>query len=448
MTLLEFLENKNIVILGFGKQGKSTYRYIRKHFPNKKITIADRNEDLDKNELDENINFNLGKDYLKDLDKYDLIIKAPGVVLKDIDTTSFEDRIITDYELFLKYGNGTKIGITGTKGKSTTSTVLYQVLKEQGKDAYLLGNIGKPILDEIDNITSESVIVLEVSSHTLEFVKTSPEISILLDVYPEHLDHCNGLEDYVKAKFNIAKYQDVGNYFIYNAQNEIMKEYNFNYKENDIAICINDENLNVKNKVYLKENNIYFNNKLLMDSNEPRKIQGMHMLNNMMFILAVSEILNLDLDKTVQTLKNAEPLEHRMEYVGKYDDIIFYNDAIATIPEATINCIKTLENVDTLICGGMDRGVRPDLLIAFLKESNVKNIICMPETGYVIHDYLKDLKNVYKTEKIEEAVLIAKKVTQKGKICVLSPAASSYNSFKNFEEKGNLYKKCVKDNII
>lgn len=257
MSLEEFLKDKNIVILGYGKQGKSTYKYLRKHFPNKKITIADKNENIDKSELDENTDFKLGEDYLKDIEKFDLIIKAPGVVLKDVDISSFENKIITDYELLIKYAKGVKIGVTGTKGKSTTSTFLYNVLKAQGKKAFLVGNIGTPILDEIDNITNDSIVVIETSSHTLEFAKSSPDIAILLDIYPEHLDHCS-LNDYIKSKFNIARFQTSEKTFIYNAENEIMKEYNFSYKENDIGIFIENTDSNLKNKVYLKENRNIF----------------------------------------------------------------------------------------------------------------------------------------------------------------------------------------------
>ena len=206
-------------------------------------------------------------------------------------------------------------------------------------------------------------------------------------------------------------------------------------------------NEKIKNKVYLKNDNIYFNNQILMNANEPRKIKGMHILNNMMFLLAVVKILDLNLYKAIESIKNSEPLEHRMEYIGKFDNIEFYDDAIATIPQATINCIKTISNVDTLICGGMDRGVDQQELINFLKSSNVKNIICMPETGNKIYEQLKDIKQVYKVETIEEAVSISKKVTTQGYSCVLSPAASSYSHFKNFEEKGNLYKKYVLSNI-
>ena len=257
MSLIEFLKDKNICILGYGKQGKSTFKYIRKHFPNKIITIADKNENIDKTELDENISFKLGDSYLNNIEDFDLIIKAPGVILKDIDISKFEDKIITDYELLLRFSPGIKIGITGTKGKSTTSTFLYNVLKEQGKNAFLLGNIGTPILDEIDNITNNSYIVIEVSSHTLEFAKLSPNIAILLDIYPEHLDHCS-FENYIKSKFNIAKFQKNKDIFIYNAENEIMRKYNFKYKEDDIGVFFDYYNDSIKNKVYLKDNRNIF----------------------------------------------------------------------------------------------------------------------------------------------------------------------------------------------
>jgi UDP-N-acetylmuramoylalanine--D-glutamate ligase len=268
----------------------------------------------------------------------------------------------------------------------------------------------------------------------------------LLDIYPEHLDHVNSIDDYINAKFNIAKAQDKNGIFIYNAENELMQKSNFCYKENDIAVHLNLNETKEKNRVYLKNENIYFNNKKLMSANEPRKIQGMHMLNNIMFILVTSEILKLDLNKTVETIKNTNPLEHRMEYVGRFKEIDFYNDAIATIPVATINCINTLKDVNTLICGGMDRGVEQTELIEFLRNSTVENIICMPETGYKIYNGLKNTdKNLYMVEKMEEAVEIAKKVTKKNYSCVLSPAASSYNCFKSFEEKGRLYKKLVNE---
>ena len=443
MRLNEFLKDKEIVILGFGKQGKATYNYLRKNFPTKKIAIRDKNFNISYDNFDDNVDLKLGDEYLNDIEKFDLIIKAPGVVLKDIDTSNLEDRIITDYELLLKYTNALTIGITGSKGKSTTSTLIYKMLEEQGRKVIFLGNIGNPIFDQIDQIDKDTIVVLEVSSHTLEFAKASPNIAILLNIYPEHLDHCNSLNDYINAKFNIAKFQTENDCFIYNAENELMNKVGFNYKINDIAVCLENLKINLANKVYLENKGIYFNDKYLMSTEEERKIKGIHMLNNIMFVLAISQILKLDLEKTINTIKNTEPLKHRMEFIGKIDEVEYYDDAIATIPEATINCIETLKNVDTLICGGMDRGVSQEKLIEFLKKSNVNNIICMPETGNYIYDALAQNKNVYKIDNLEEAVKIAKEKTKKGRSCVLSPSASSYNDFKNFEEKGDLFKKYV-----
>ena len=164
---------------------------------------------------------------------------------------------------------------------------------------------------------------------------------------------------------------------------------------------------------------------------------------NIMLSLKVADILNLDLDKCVKTINSFEPLEHRMEKVGTFNGITYYDDSIATIPDATINCIDALKKVDTLITGGKDRGIDYKPLIDYLNNSDVNNVICMPESGYKISDKIN--KNVYKVETLEEAVEIAKKVTKKDYICLLSPSAPSYNQFKNFIEKGNKFQELVKN---
>ena len=161
-----------------------------------------------------------------------------------------------------------------------------------------------------------------------------------------------------------------------------------------------------------------------------------------MATLAVVNILKLDNNMAANSINEFIPLEHRLEHVGMFEGVTYYNDSIATIPEATINAVKSLGIVNTLIFGGMDRGIDYDSLVDFLKTSNVENLICMPETGYKIGDQIPN-KNVYKVETLEQAVMIAKQVTKKGMICLLSPAASSYNQFKNFEEKGRKFKELV-----
>ena len=445
--LINYLENKDIVILGFGREGKSMYNFIRKYFPTKKLWIADKNESLNNNEQlskDANLKLILGDLYLNELDRFDLIIKSPGISLKDIDKSKIIDKITSQYELFLKFFEEClTIGITGTKGKSTTSTLMYEVLKAQKNDVKFLGNIGVPIFEVIEQITENTIIVLELSSHALELAKKSPKISIMLNVFPEHLDYYNSYEDYVKAKFNIARYQQNSDYFIYNMDNETIKNMEFNKKDNDIKVSINDKNPE-KNKVYLDDFGIYLNGNKLMDADIELNLKGIHNLNNVMFVLAVSEILNLDINKTIDSIKNMKGLEHRLEYVGKVEDIYFYNDSISTVPESTIEGIKALKNVNTLIVGGNDRGLDLNLLVEFLKKSDIENIVCLSKTGEYIYNELQGCtKNIIKVAFLEDAVKISKKVTSKNTICLLSPAASSYDQFKNFEERGQKFKEYV-----
>lgn len=416
-NIINYLKDKKILILGFGREGKSSYNFIRKNLQDKEIFIGDQNPI----ELNDNkVTLVTGDKYLDNLDDYDLIIKTPGISFKDVKVS--KDKITSQLELFLKFVPNKIIGITGTKGKSTTSSMIYKVLKEQELDVLLLGNIGVPLLDMISDINSDTILVIEMSSHQLEFVNKSPCISILTNLYQEHLDHYNSYDEYINAKLNICKYQTKDNYFIYNKDDqEILKRIN-NINSNMIGISKNDN---------IPEIN---NDKLMGDSSK----------YNILFTLEVSKLFNLDLDKTIQSINRFNPLPHRIEYVGEYNNIKFYDDAIATIPEATINSIKALKNVDTLIFGGLDRGVNLTSLEEYLNQGVVKNLICMPETGYIIADTItnKDI-NIFKVETMEEAVDIAFNNTKN--ICLLAPAAASYNRYKNFEEKGNHYQELIKN---
>ena len=194
-------------------------------------------------------------------------------------------------------------------------------------------------------------------------------------------------------------------------------------------------------------NLVYFNNEIIYDGNEPRNLIGSHNLKNIMVCLLICKILNLDINKAIKSINEFKPLEHRLELVGTYNNITYFNDTIATIPEATINGINGLKCVDTLIFGGMDRKIDYNEFIDYLYSSNVSNLIGMPETGHTICNTLKDKnsdKNIFLVSTLDEAVDIADKYTKKGHICLLSPAASSYNEFKNYEEKGSYYKQIIK----
>ena len=437
--ILEHLKNKKIAIVGFGREGKSTYKFIRKYLNNQELEILDGNEKLlelnEELKNDKNLKIITGKNYLDNLEKYDLIIKSPGVKFKDLDISKFEDKITSQLGLTLDFYKQNVIGITGTKGKSTTTSLIFKVLKDQGYDAYLLGNIGIPIFDYIEKFNENSKLVIEMAALQLEYVKTSPHIGIILNLFEEHLDFFKSKKHYFLAKLNMFKYQDNSDYGLYTSSNETLDKYvqNGNYITNLIDI----------NKEFKIENNyVIYDNRKIYDSNSERLLLGKHNLTNIMFVLRLSELLKLDLQKTINTINQFKPLEHRMEYVATINGVKYYNDAIATIPEATINCVEALKDVDTIIFGGMDRGIDYNDLIDFFNKSKIKNFICMPDTGYKIGKEIKS-KNVYMVETLEDAVKKAKEVTKN--ICVMSPAASSYNAFKNFEEKGRIYKELVND---
>ncbi len=444
-NLIEYFRNKKILILGFGREGQSTYNLIRKFLPDQQLYIADQKENFQDNfeflKKDNNVTFISGEKYLENLENYDIIMKSPGISFAHMDTSKYYSKIKSQLELLLEFFENTTIGITGTKGKSTTSSLIYKVLKDQDKKSILLGNIGIPVFDYIDSIEQDVILVLEMSSHQLEFMEQSPNIAILLNVYEEHLDHYNSYEDYAKAKCNIYKYQKENDYFLYNIDNKMLNM--LVDKTNGITYKVSI-NGNPNSNIYLKDDIVYFNNEAIYNKNEKRNLIGDFNLNNIMFVLGVSKILGLDLEKTIKSISDFKTLDHRLEFVGTFNDISYYDNSIATIPMATIEAVKALKDVDSLIIGGMDRGVDYKELIQFLNDSNINNIICMPKTG---HDIAKELKieRVHIVENMEEAVNVAKKVTSKGKICLLSPAAASYGFFKNFEERGDLFKKLVKE---
>lgn len=436
--IIERFKDKKIAILGFGKEGKSTYNFLRKHLPSQNLTILDGNKKLlENNEYlnnDKNINLILGKNYLDNLTEYDYIIKSPGVKIPDETFNKIENNITSQIGIALELYRDNIIGITGTKGKSTTSSLLYQVLKDQNIDCLLLGNVGNPILDYIDKIKKDTKLVIEMSSYQLETVKYSPHIGIILNLYEDHLNYHGTLKEYHNSKLNIFKYQTREDIALYTSSNENINNYILTNNYISKTIDINKE-FNIKN------DDIYYGNIKIYNKNTERLLVGDHNLTNILFVIKVAIILNLDINQAIKTIDAFKPLEHRMEYVGEFNGIKYYNDTIATIPEATISCLKALKTIDTIIFGGMDRGINYDPLINYFNESNIENFICMPETGYKLASRIKK-GNIYKVETLDEAVSVAKKVTKIA--CLLSPAAPSYNAFKNFEEKGNYYKKLIK----
>lgn len=436
---------KNIAIVGFGKEGKSTYKFIRSKLKDIKLTIIDRvngYELLEELENDTNVDVVYGDNYLNDLDRFDLIFKSPGVSFKELDREYLSRKITSQLEMVLEEARDNVIGITGSKGKSTTSSLIHHLIKCQGKKTCLVGNIGVPVFDEVDSYTDDMLIVTEMSCNQLEFVDVSPHIGVIVNIYQDHLDTIGTLDHYERAKMNMFLYQKEQDFGIYDLDNETI---NRRLEGMNVKSSLFGVSLKEKSACYLENGKVYLDGEYLIDDCDiKRNILGDHNLKNIMIALKVIDILGLDVEKAIKDIESFNGLEHRMERVGVFKNITFYNDTIATIPEATMLACKTIDDLDTLIFGGQDRGIDYSEFVKYLNESNISNFICMPTTGYKLAETLDGSKHkIYKIESLEEAVKCAYEVTGAGKSCLLSPAAASYEAFKNFEEKGRKYKEYI-----
>ena len=434
--ITEFLDDKTVLIMGFGREGRSTYNYIRKHMPGKPLVICDKNDIADEAlSRDLNVRLVCGENYTDIINDFDVVIKSPGIAVCDLRIN--DDVFVTcQTDLFMKYSPATKIGITGTKGKTTTSTLTYDILKAAGINTCLVGNIGVPVLDIIDD-SLDMIAVIEMSSHQLEFTRTSPHVAVLTNIYEEHLDHYNGFEGYVAAKMNIVKHQHVCDFFIRN-------------REQDIAQFI-DPSLIKSQQILIGADEGCRDEFLASLVGINPHLPGRQGAQDTFFAATAAGCLGVGNAAIKKGIESFEGIPHRLEFVGKYDGIDFYNDCIATVPTAVMLGVDALERVNTLIIGGMDRGLDYSDFEKELSESDIKNIICMPETGYQIGDALKKIpgvpesKNIIEVRDMKEAVDVSFDVTEKGKICLISPAASSYNYYKNFEEKGDHFKALVRE---
>jgi UDP-N-acetylmuramoylalanine--D-glutamate ligase len=443
--LLSYLESKSILILGFGLEGKSTYRFLIEKFPERQFTIADRNTETCKNAIirESDMVFS-GEEYLEQVVNFDLIIKSPGIRQRDVYAISQEVDISSQTDLIFRFFSKQSIGITGTKGKSTTSSLIYYLLNGLGKEAALVGNIGKPAFDLLQDYSEKSFFVYELSSHQLQSVKHAPHFAILLNYFQEHLDYYRDYSEYKEAKYNITKYQKAENYFIFDADDGSITNmvadkmtkascYRFSYEKGISDIFVESD------KVLNTDNNVLF------DMRAKRKLIGKHNEKNIMAALLLLQQMNIETSECQDLIENFNPLEHRLEFVVEKNGILFYNDSIATIPEASIAAIQALKKVETIILGGFDRGIFYDDLISFLaSREEVKNIIFMGEAGERMREIFRSMKQQkkdYFVSSMEEAVSIAIDNTTKTNICLLSPAASSYDTYNNFEERGRAYKK-------
>ncbi|MFZ4648304.1 MAG: UDP-N-acetylmuramoyl-L-alanine--D-glutamate ligase [Patescibacteria group bacterium] len=436
------LNFQKTLILGFGKEGKFALNYWRKNNPGLRVWLADRNRITPP---DKNCSIREGKNYLKNLEDFNLIIKTPGISNQFSEIIHARERgiIFTSItEIFLKHCRGTVIGVTGTKGKSTTATLIYRALKAAGKKVKLVGNIGQDPLKYLKNNTEKDYFVYELSSYQLENLKASPQIAVMINIFPDHLPYHGGFRNYCEAKANISKWQKADNHFIYNSE--------FPFVKNVAAQSLATKK-DYAGAWKIVDNDLFYEGKKLMPTSEI-KLPGEHNIKNITAVAAVIEALKLPLTCVRAGVKNFQGLEHRLELVGPKNDLYFYDDAISTTPESTLVAIEYLDGkLGTIFLGGEDRGYDFSALVKKLKKINIANIVFFPDSGIRIKDELKKvygekpLPKILETSSMNDAVRFAAMNTAKGKAILLSTASPSYSIFKNFEEKGMLFKKAIKN---
>jgi len=389
-------------LIGYGKEGKATEEYIKTKWPEIRIEILDKKTG--------------GENYLEKQENFDLAIKTPG-------TTPFSQIKIPHVSatnIFFSEINNFTIGVTGSKGKSTTATLIYEIIKSAGRPCRLLGNIGSPMLSALKNISREEILIIELSNYQLEDMQYSPDIAVVTNLFPEHMDYHGTAENYYQAKKNIINFQSASNWFIYNPKNVRLKKWAKKSKSQEIPFA---------QKLPLKDSAI--------------PLIGAHNKENIKAAISAAKILMIPDIAIKKALKNFKPLPHRLEFVGEFRGIKFYDDANAAIPEAAIAAIKSLPKIGTIFLGGEDRGYDFSELEKTIKNYKIKNVALFPDSGERMFQAKNNL-NIFKTQSMEEAVKFAYENTEEGSACLLSTASPSYSLWKNFEEKGDQFQDMVK----
>jgi UDP-N-acetylmuramoylalanine--D-glutamate ligase len=397
--LIDRLNGKKILIWGYGREGKSTEAFLKAHCPAAVTEVFEGKPEEMTAEV---------------FDAYDAIVKSPGIPY-----FSGDPKLTGQTELFLQAFSGQTIGITGTKGKSTTSSMMAHVLAEcSGRPVLLVGNIGIPCLDAFDEITEDTIVVYEMSCHQLANAHTAPHIAVFLNLYEEHLDYYHTLDAYFGAKAHIASCQKAGDRF-YKGENVPEIE-----TESDTFVIKPSPAMYVPGF----------------------KLFGAHNHLNALFVRTIAQdCFGCDPSAVTASLQTFRQLPHRMEPVGEFAGRSWYDDSISTIPEAAIQALESIPGVRAILIGGMDRGIDYGILEDYMRAHPDREFICMYATGNRICKELCALpENVHQVGNLDEAVAEALRVTKPGDGIVLSPAAASYGYFKNFEERGDVFKGLVK----
>ena len=380
------------------------------------------------------------------------IIISPGIDLRSLIKSKpslKKKKIISEVEFASRYTNAFIIAVTGTNGKTTTSKLIYHILKNSGFNVGLAGNIGYSFSESIAE-NQFDYYVLEVSSFQLDhIINFRPDISIITNITPDHLDrYDNKLENYVDAKFKIISNQKSSDYFIYSGDCSITTNKINNINSIASAISLHTSNYKNQQNNYLIHNKNKIkssinNNENMIDITKS-SLLGLHNVKNSMAAIAVSEILNISNKKIIESLKTFQNVEHRLEHFLTINKVKYVNDSKATNVNATFYALNSFKKPIVWIAGGVDKGNDYSQLVPLVK-SNVKAIICLgSDNDKIISTFSQHCSLIVSTNKMVDAVKSAYDISKQGDIVLLSPACASFDLFENFEQRGNLFKDQVR----
>lgn len=469
---IEDLRKKKIAVLGFSIEGLSTAKFLERH--NIRFSVLERNDPSDllpeAQEFLETRDQPLftGPKHLDRLSEFDLVSRSQGIPLWNPKVIEAKDKGVeftSTTKLFFEFCSCPIIGITGTKGKGTTATLIYEMLKISGFNVYLGGNIGQSPLDFIDKLKTSSWAVLELSSFQLEDLDKSPHIAVVLMVTQEHLNsqakdspnyHISA-SDYLGAKKNIVRFQDEEDYAVINA--DFPNSLSFVKETKSKVIRFSTEKV-LPEGAYLEGDNLLLCVRQTCHRLSKKNdifLRGEHNLQNVLAAAAVSYMAGVGVEGIEQVIKAFKGLEHRLEFVREVNGVRYYNDSFSTTPETAIAAIKSFTEPEVLILGGSDKGSDySELGRVVVRSSNVRAVIIIGTTASKIETAIRKVQVGVTPQKgvnpiflvgggssIGQIVRKAKGLSQPGDVVLLSPACASFDMFKNYKDRGRQFKDCV-----
>ena len=439
---------KKIAILGFGLEGKDALDYFLARGAN--VSIFDKKEkaDLELENIKTKVELFIGKKYdLKLLKNFDVIVRSPGVyryLPQIVEAERAGAEITSAVKIFFEECPGTIIGVTGTKGKGTTASLIYQILKEDKKDVHLAGNIGLPYLSLLPKLREKSIVVLELSSFQLIDMEVSPRVAVVLNITSDHLDWHKNLKEYVEAKRKIVKFQKKSDDAVVNADYEIPKSFAKSTKANVVFFS----RLEPTNGAFAASGEIFLEGESLGKTHW-LSLRGEHNLENVTAAISAANVFRVDIETIKKAVFSFKGLEHRLELVESIGGVAFYNDSFATGPQPTIAAINSFTEPLTVILGGYDKKLDYEGLGKEIAKK--KNVVAVVLIGSVAEKIKESLRKAsfqgiivgMGKSKMDGITQKAFSLTPKGGVVLLSPAAASFDMFPNYKERGKKFKEAV-----